>query len=282
MSRSRGPGSALCRSCGRLVSIGAAQCIHCGAARPTLGHDNPVLKALAGLDPTAVLMGVCGLMYAGAIGVTALTAPEVLTHPRSWFGILSPSSGALVTLGATSGPHMWSGMVWTLLTASYQHGSLLHIGFNLWFLRDLGRLTTNIYGPARFFVLFSLAGVGGFLLSNLASGALTIGASCSAFGMMGALAVFGWRRGGTAGKQIQNFMLRWVFLNVLFTAGLGGVNHWGHAGGFLSGAALAFVLPAHEGQREGTGVKLAAGALGLLTVLGILASVGWTLLELGR
>lgn len=275
------PRSVLCRSCGRLVSRDAETCAHCGARRPGMGQGTALGKALARLDITTTIMGVCIVMYVGSIVVTGLTTPEVLLKPKSWFGILAPSSRALVTLGATSGQHLGAGMVWTLLTASYQHGSILHIGFNLWFLRSLGGIATSIYGPARFFVLFSVAGIGGFLLSDLASGVLTIGASCSAFGIMGALAVFGWRRGGTAGKQIQNFMLQWVFLNVLFTAGLGGVNHWGHAGGFLAGAALAFVLPAHEGQRETTGWTVAAIAFAAVTVLGILASVGWTLLALG-
>ena len=280
-STRKGPGSVLCRSCGRLVSRDAASCIHCGARRPGLGQGSALGKALAGIDISQVIMGVCVAMYAGSLAVTALTAPEVLLKPRSWFDILAPSGRALVTLGATSGEHLRSGLVWTLLTASYQHGSILHIGFNLWFLRALGRMGTAIFGPARYFVLFSVAGMGGFLLSDLASGALTVGASCSAFGIMGALAVFGWRRGGTRGKQLQSFMLQWVLLNVLFTAGLGGINHWGHAGGFLAGAALAFVLPAHEGQRETTAWKLAAVGFAVVTVLGILASVGWTLLALG-
>lgn len=276
MTSNKGPGSALCRRCRRLVSKGTKVCVHCGTRMPTVGQSRALRGMFDGIDVNTVVMGTCVLMYTGTVMVTANVAPDVLRNPPSWFSIGAPSGQTLVTMGATSGPHLSSGMLWTLLSASYLHGSLLHIGFNLMFIRDLGRIVTDIFGPARYFIIFTVTGVGGFLLSNLGSGALTVGASCSAFGMMGALVVFGWRRGGAAGDAIKSQVLRWAILSVLFTAGMSNVNHWGHAGGFIAGALLAFALPQQEGEEASTGTTVFAVVLALASLGSLAASIFWT------
>ena len=77
------------------------------------------------------------------------------------------------------------GWWWTLLTAIYLHGGLLHIFFNMYWIRILGPSATEVFGPARTFVLFNVAGVAGFLLSNLMSGGPTVGASGGNFRVNG-------------------------------------------------------------------------------------------------
>src|SRR5205823_13683274 len=116
------------------------------------GFDFPHLTTLA-----------CIVLYAIAL----VLEPDALLHPGSLFSILSPGTRALYQLGMTGGVAWREGWWWTVLTAIYLHGGLLHIFFNLMWIRNLGPAVTEVYGPARAFVVFSIAGAVGFLLSNL-------------------------------------------------------------------------------------------------------------------
>ena len=54
---------------------------------------------------------------------------------------------------------------WRFITAIFLHGSLLHIGFNMWVLMDLGPTIEEMYGSARFLFVFIATGVSGYVLS---------------------------------------------------------------------------------------------------------------------
>ena len=58
------------------------------------------------------------------------------------------------------------GRWWTVLSASWLHGNLLHILFNMMWVRDLGPATADVIGPARTVVVYVVAGVCGFTLSS--------------------------------------------------------------------------------------------------------------------
>ena len=94
-----------------------------------------------------------------------------------------------------------AGHWWTLLTAIYLHGSVLHILFNVLWIRQLGPAVEQLYGPSRLVVIFTVAGAAGLLASNLLGLPLTIGASGSIFGLLGALVAFGQKRGGAFGAD---------------------------------------------------------------------------------
>ena len=47
---------------------------------------------------------------------------------------------------------------WRFITAIFLHGSLLHIGFNMWVLMDLGPTIEEMYGSARFLFIFIATG----------------------------------------------------------------------------------------------------------------------------
>ena len=51
-------------------------------------------------------------------------------------------------LGASGGiPVFGYGRWWTMLSASWLHGSLLHIIFNMMWVRDLGPVVADMFGP---------------------------------------------------------------------------------------------------------------------------------------
>jgi rhomboid protease GluP len=151
-------------------------------------------------------------------------------------GFLSPGATALFELGMTGGPAWQLGWWWTLFTATYLHGGLLHILFNMLWVRELVPPVVDVFGPARTFVLFNVAGAVGFLASNLATGAPSIGASGAIFGLLGALVVYG-RRRGIAMLTAQAW--RWALLLFVFGLIVPSVNNWAHGGGFVGGAVAA-------------------------------------------
>ena len=57
---------------------------------------------------------------------------------------------------------------WTVLSAGWLHGGALHILFNMMWVRQLGPAVGDIYGAARMVIIYTIAGVAGFLLSSFA------------------------------------------------------------------------------------------------------------------
>ena len=85
------------------------------------------------------------------------------------FGFLAPDIGVLFLLGASGGmPVFEFGRWWTVLSAGWLHGSLLHIIFNMMWVRDLGPVVADMYGAGRMVIIYTVAGVSGFLLSSFA------------------------------------------------------------------------------------------------------------------
>ncbi|MCK6503007.1 rhomboid family intramembrane serine protease [Myxococcota bacterium] len=264
------PRAVLCSSCRQLISDQEKRCPYCGAVAPGLFGLSPGLQKLFRdhLEPTTVLVGTCVLMY----GLSLVVDPSCVDLGIHLdFG--SPSGQALSMLGMTSGAALARGHVWTLLTASFLHGSLLHIAFNMSWLRSLAPTAIAEFGPGRAVLIALLSGVGCFLLSDLWTDAPTVGASGAVFGLMGALLAFGKRRGGTFGAAIRGEMLYWAGLMFFMGMAMSGVNNVGHLGGFLTGLALGFVLPYKDRQRETRLAQLGALALLLLVVAGFAASV---------
>jgi len=269
----------LCGSCRQLISNQEPRCPYCRALQPDSFGLGQKLWAFFrdDVDPTMLLSGLCGLVYLLAV----VRDPVAALDTRSLLDIGSPGCEAMALLGITSGPHLWAGYGWTLLTAGVLHLSLLHIGFNLYFLRRFGTMAHALLGPARTLVLFFLSSVGGFLVSDLVSGAPTAGASAGLFGLLGGLAAFGYRRGGTLGADIKREMLTTAAMVTLYSLMLGGVNHWAHAGGMACGALVALAFPKHEGRHEGRTVQLLAVALTLATLGAVVFNV-WHMLQGGR
>ena len=260
----------LCSSCRQLISGQEKRCPYCGAVAPGLFGLSPSLNALFRdhLDPTLALIGISVLMY----GLSLVLDPSCVDlGVHLDFG--SPSGQALSLLGMTSGAALARGYFWTLLTASFLHGSLLHIAFNMSWMRSLGPTAISEFGPGRAVLITVLSGAGCFLLSDLWTGAPTIGASGAIFGLMGALLAYGKRRGGTFGAAIRRDMLYWAGLMFFMGMAMSGVNNVGHLGGFLTGLVLGFVLPYKDRQRETRLAQVGALVLLLLVVAGFVASI---------
>jgi rhomboid protease GluP len=167
------------------------------------------------------------------------------------FRFLSPSWGSLFFLGATGTiPIGQAGRWWTLISANYLHGGVLHLVFNLLAFKQLASFTLREYGPYRMFSIYTLGGVTGFLISTLAGVPRTIGASAAVCSLIGSAIYYSKHRGGAYGQALYRQLGGWALGIFLFGLIVPGINNWAHGGGFLAGIAAAHWLGYHEKRRE--------------------------------
>jgi rhomboid protease GluP len=240
-------GSSLCYACGKLNRVDAEACFYCGARRPGLWGFGPAIGKLIGrVDFAQVVPVVCVAAYL----LSLLLDSGAALRPRGVFEFLAPSQSALYLLGMTGAVPWAYGRWWTLLTAMYLHGNLLHILFNLLWVRQLAPEVEACYGRTRLIVIFTAAGVLGFVVSNAAGVTWTVGASGAVFGLLGAMVRYGQSRGGVFGVAVLRQYGQWAL--VLFVMGflMPAVNNLAHAGGFAGGYLAALLLGHAEHRPE--------------------------------
>jgi membrane associated rhomboid family serine protease len=183
----------------------------------------------------------------------------------------------LLQYGAKATPLILDrGETWRLFAANLLHKDPLHLAFNAFALWNVGGALERAVRPADYLALLIFTALGTTLLSAVGADSISLGASGMAFGVLGASAAFGWRR-GVRGSLRSYFGLRIVpWLLALFAAGLGsaGVDNWGHAGGLLSGALSGLFLTPRRWPGEMAARRLAAAAGALLGTffLGLIAA----------
>jgi rhomboid protease GluP len=253
-------GSSLCYACGKLNRVDASVCFYCGRRNPGLwGFGAGIGRLIGGLDFAGLVTVVSAVAYLASLALD----PRAAIVPRGVFALLAPSGRALYALGMAGAIPWQLGHWWTVLTAIYLHGSLVHILFNLLWVRQLVPEVEQVYGRARTVIIFTVSGVACFLLSDLVGTPFTVGASGAVFGLLSAMVWYGRRRGGVFGAAVLRQYGTWaiVLLVLGFLSGTG-VNNWGHAGGLIGGLLAAFVFaPTHERPEQGTDRVLAGAVL---------------------
>ena len=209
------------------------------------------------------------ILYAN-VGMFVLT---LLVHPLKTglslnpLTFLSPDNGSLILLGATGTiPIHRFGRWWTLISANYLHGSILHIFFNMMAFRQLAPLIQMQFGGSRMIIIYTLSGMAGFYLSCLAGVPLTIGASAALCGLIGAALYYGKSRGGIYGRAVFRQIGSWAMGLILFGLLVPGIDNWGHGGGMISGAVCGAILGYRERSGQNTLHHLAAGFLVMATI----------------
>jgi rhomboid protease GluP len=265
--------SILCPNCSKLISADERSCPHCGVSRPGARWKNiPITRGL--LQSNQLIKTI---MYAnvGMYLLSLLMNPTRIGLSANPFVFLSPSNGALLLLGSTGTipidqGHRW----WTLVSANYLHGGILHIVFNMIALYQIGPLALREYGANRMISLYTLGGIFGFLVSYVAGVRFTLGASAALCSLIGANLYYGKSRGGTYGQAIYKQMSGWL-LGLFLLGFLPGINNWGHGGGIVAGIILGYMLSYRERVRENLFHKSLAVVCVALTV----AVLAWAILS---
>lgn len=195
-----------------------------------------------------------------------------------------------IALGAKSNDLIRAGEVWRLITPVLLHGSLWHIGFNMYALFSFGTGLERRFGHARFLVLYLLAGFSGNVISFLLTGDPSVGSSTSIFGLIAAEGLFLYQNRklfGAEAKQAIGNVVSVAAINLFIGFSSGGlIDNWGHIGGLLGGLIFTWFggpLWDVEGlypllhlvdRREGRDVVL--GSAAVLFIFGALAMLGIT------
>lgn len=161
--------------------------------------------------------------------------------------LASPTPQQLVHWGANCGPLTLGGQWWRLVTAMFLHIGIIHLGFNMWCLWDLGALAETLYGSWTFAAIYLISGVAASVTSVAwhPSG-ISAGASGAIFGLAGALiaslylGVFAVPRAAVRGTLRS--VLAFAGYNLVFGAIAGRVDNSAHIGGLVSGLLLGAIV----------------------------------------
>ncbi len=255
----------LCPNCGKLISADAEVCIHCGIKKPgKLGAVTAIQKIFSGnLGFIPAVTYFCAGLYV----VSLLIDLSGITQFNGPLSFLSPSVNSTLLLGATGSLPMQLGRWWTLITAIYLHGGILHILFNMLWLRQIGPMVEDIFGTSRLIMIYTMAGVLGFFLTTMRGTQLTIGASGSIFGLLGALIFYGRARGGAFKEVVYPQIMSWAVVLFIFGFISPGVDNFAHLGGFIGGYLTAALLGYQERKPENLTHKTLAATSIVLTIL---------------
>ena len=194
---------------------------------------------------------------------------------------MSPSPEMLFLFGESGAvPVFRLGRWWTLLSAGWLHGGVLHILMNMYWVWQMGPVMADMLGPARTVIIYTVGGITGFALSSFAGAYLpalpflhgagfTLGASAPVFGLIGALYHYGRTSSSIAKQQAQYIVIQAVMFGVLLSNS--GIDNYAHLGGFVGGYfTSAFLNPLT--RERGDHVIIAVGCL-VASALSVVASV---------
>jgi rhomboid protease GluP len=263
------PRPKICPACGSLVGINATRCHQCGTN----------LK----FSMAAVSKGLSGIFGGHAPVTTGLLIVNLLMFGVEFMAMAAAGQGgglailwgmggeAIYRLGASNPYSIFIMHEWyRLVTAMYLHGGLIHIGFNMMVLMDIGPVVEELYGSARYFFLYTATGLVGFLFSAYFGGRSALGASAPILGLIGVMIAITTKRGGSQMQQLRARLISWVVSIFVFGLLMSGIDNWAHGGGLVSGFLLGRVLADREPMNERE--RRTAYALGWIAAVVVVSS----------
>ncbi len=265
----------LCPRCNKLVGIGVDTCHHCGSGLGTSSrtvHDflNWFRSEGGNLPFWRIMFGLNVALYIMGLAATVLSGEPIM---NGLMGALGASDLVQLRMGLQTNALVDAGQWWRLVTCTFLHAGILHIGFNMYFLLQVGPSAHRMFGNWGFLILYVLGGVAGSLTEYM-MGNPVLGASGSIMAMLGALAGEGILRHKTWRNPLTREMLRIIAYVTVFGVVIGSVAHGAHIGGFAGGCAILFLLAqvmkrklrlAFSGLAYGTGL-LVVISLGMMAI----------------
>ena len=215
--------------------------------------------ALGGVTFNQLFVGINLLVFLAMVG--------------SGVSLRGPNSQQMIHWGGNFGPLTLGDQPWRLVTYMFLHYGIIHFGFNMWCLWDLGALAESLYGDWTFAIVYLLSGLGGGIASlwwHPAS--VSAGASGAIFGVAGALIAslklgeFSLPRGMIAGTLRS--VVTFAAYNLIFGAMWGRTDNACHIGGLVTGLILGALIAVLAPDREAILPRLAVIVMVALVVLG--------------
>jgi membrane associated rhomboid family serine protease len=133
--------------------------------------------------------------------------------------------------------------LYRLLSPVFLHGGIYHLFTNMYSLTNVGPPMERLFGPGRYLAGYLVSGAAGNLLSAMQSPNPALGASGAVFGVMAGFYVFLSRHDwllGDQGRAYTNGITQTLLINLVIGAMNPVVDNWGHLGGAIGGAAMAY------------------------------------------
>ncbi len=227
----------LCTRCRALVDTSEPSCPRCGA------HVLP--RSVTRLGQ---LIDFVAPKHAPMITLLVISCAVFFVIPLFWSGpsaLMLPNRTDLTRLGALVPELVFYRNDWhRLITYGFLHANLIHIGFNLTALIQIGPFLEEEIGSARLFVVYMVSLIGAGLADTwlrLTTMTYIVGASGAVFGLIGFSIIYG-QFSGRRGLELRNMMLRWALFGLGFGFLVPGIDNIAHIGGCLSGMAVALPI----------------------------------------
>ena len=221
----------MCQECRGLIEPSTRTCPLCGMESVPAPRASSVVK-----PGTEHFFSRLVLTINIALYVLMLMVDMKLETESALSG---PSDTVFLDFGGQLTVAVANGEWWRLVTSNFIHLGIIHIMFNSLALYQIGPLVEEVYGSQKFIFIYVVTG----LASSLCSYVFQIngaGASGAIFGLIGLMAVYGYRLGGSAGRALMRQMLIWAAFAVIVT--FSSANQVAHIGGFIAGAAMGFLI----------------------------------------
>lgn len=284
-----------CLRCAAWIPRPATVCAYCGTSSPDTPIDVRPAKNLLGLPrsvtATKVLIAVNVAYFLWSLYVQFTWTPK--ENPLRALVTGEGLENGLWGAGSYVHARVFSaGEWWRVVAATFLHGGLLHIAFNMFALRNLGTVAEEILGSTKFLVVYLVSGICSTLAVSVWFVAILrqepyfmVGASGAVFGVGGFLAAFLLRRGTEAGRRMGASLARDLGLMLVLGLVLEFVSNTGHVGGLIPGVLFGLTLHDVFSTRVSPGARrnwfLLALLLVVLSTAALVRGVGFSLQHLG-
>jgi membrane associated rhomboid family serine protease len=228
----------MCQACRALVPASEKTCPMCG--RESVPARAWLHASTGGHFISIIILTINILLY------VLMALVEIRNGGGAEAFMQSASGSVLAGVGALYPGALAAGEWWRLVTWNFLHIGLMHLLFNSFALYQIGPQVEEIYGSPKFIFIYLATGIVAGLASVMLVPSLTAGASGSLFGLIGLMAAYGYRQGGVLGRALMRQMLIWAGIGFVFGLMSPGINNVAHAGGFVAGGGIAFLIPAES------------------------------------
>lgn len=137
-----------------------------------------------------------------------------------------------------------------LLTATFMHGTILHLFFNIYALNIIGKQVETYLGKTKFLIVYLFSGIAGSLLSSILTNSYSLGASGAIFGLMGCLLYFGYYFRLYLGSVLLSQIVPIIVVNLLIGFTFTGIDNAAHIGGLIAGLFVSMALGIKKGSKS--------------------------------
>ena len=179
---------------------------------------------------TYALIAINVLVFAAMVASGVSSTQPTPLDVANWGGDFGP-----LTVGA----HQW----WRLLTSCFVHFGIIHIGFNMYVLFQIGPFIERAFGRVRYLLIYFIAGLAGSLVSvAVHPNAVGAGASGAIFGLYGA--VFGFLLGNrrTLDPAVTKSIAQSAGIFVLYNVVYGSITRTTDLSAHFGGLVIGFIV----------------------------------------